>query len=35
MTHTAPGPAGLAVLEMAQAGRFDEIRELFAAVAST
>jgi hypothetical protein len=30
MTHTAPGPAGLAVLEMAQAGRFEEIRELFA-----
>ena len=30
MTHTAPGPAGLAVLEMARAGRFEEIRELFA-----
>jgi uncharacterized protein len=30
MTHTAPGATGLAVLEMAQAGRFEEIRELFA-----
>lgn len=30
MTHTAPEPTGLAVLELAQAGRFDQIRELFA-----
>ena len=30
MSHTAPGPTGLAVLELAQAGRFEEIRELFA-----
>jgi uncharacterized protein len=30
MSHTAPGPTGLAVLEMARAGRFEEIRELFA-----
>jgi dienelactone hydrolase len=30
MTTTAPGPLGLAVLEMAQAGRFAEIRDLFA-----
>ena len=30
MTHTAPEPTGLAVLEMAQAGRFEEIREMFA-----
>jgi uncharacterized protein len=30
MSHTGPGPTGLAVLELAQAGRFEEIRELFA-----
>ena len=30
MTTTAPGPAALAILEMAQSGRFAEIRELFA-----
>ncbi len=30
MTQTAPVPTGLAVLELAQAGRFAEIREMFA-----
>ena len=30
MTTTAPGPAALAILEMAQSGRFAEIREQFA-----
>ena len=30
MTTIAPGPAALAVLEMARAGRFEEIRERFA-----
>jgi uncharacterized protein len=30
MTTTAPGPLGLAVLDMAQTGRFAEIRDMFA-----
>jgi uncharacterized protein len=30
MTTTAPGPVGLTVLEMAQTGRFAEIRDMFA-----
>ena len=30
MTTIAPGPMALAVLEMARAGRFEEIRERFA-----
>jgi hypothetical protein len=30
MTDTGPGPTGLAVLELAQAGRFADIREMFA-----
>jgi len=30
MTPSAPVPTGLAVLEMAQAGRFAEIRDMFA-----